>query len=135
MPTVCMIMVQRDNLPHKRFLSKQKRELSRIGLNLCNHFDNSKHAKVKDSNAYATSSYLIPKVNEDPLLQEKFTLKDNKFENLVWTDESRIIYYQCFSDVLVFKIIYQKNKYNKSFVVFSRTNHNGQTCIFGCGSM
>nr|XP_025625484.1 protein FAR1-RELATED SEQUENCE 7-like [Arachis hypogaea] len=100
---------------------------------LYNHFDKSKRAKVKDGDAYAALSYLISKADEDPLLQGKFTLKDNKLENLVWADGASIIDYQCFSDVLAFDTTYQKNKYNKPLVVFSRTNHHGQTCIFGCG--
>ncbi|KAL4317092.1 hypothetical protein AHAS_Ahas15G0350500 [Arachis hypogaea] len=34
--------------------------------------------------------------------------------------------------VLAFVTTYPKNKYNRSLVVFLRTNHHGQTCIFGC---
>ncbi|XP_015944684.1 protein FAR1-RELATED SEQUENCE 5-like [Arachis duranensis] len=118
------------------FMLKQKGGPGKIGFtkkDLYNHFDKSKRAKVKDGDAYAALSYLISKADEDPLLQGKFTLKDNKLENLVWADGASIIDYQCFSDVLAFDTTYQKNKYNKPLVVFSGTNHHGQTCIFGCG--
>ncbi|KAL4343839.1 hypothetical protein AHAS_Ahas11G0118500 [Arachis hypogaea] len=114
----------------------QKGGPEKIGFtkkDLYNYFDKSKHAKVKDSDAYATLSYLISKADEDPLLQGKFTLKDNKLENLVWANGASIVDYQYFSDVLAFDTTYQKNKYNKPLVVFSGTNHHGQTCIFGCG--
>ncbi|XP_072062036.1 protein FAR1-RELATED SEQUENCE 5-like [Arachis hypogaea] len=118
------------------FMLKQKGGPEKIGFtkkDLYNYFDKSKHAKVKDSDAYATLSYLISKADEDPLLQGKFTLKDNKLENLVWANGASIVDYQYFSDVLAFDTTYQKNKYNKPLVVFSGTNHHGQTCIFGCG--
>ncbi|KAL4394065.1 hypothetical protein AHAS_Ahas02G0114700 [Arachis hypogaea] len=111
------------------FLLKQKGGPGKIGFtkkDLYNHFDKSKRAKVKDGDAYAALSYLISKADEDPLLQGKFTLKDNKLENLVWADGASIIDYQCFSDVLAFDITYQKNKYNKPLVVFSGTNHHDE---------
>ncbi|XP_015945863.1 protein FAR1-RELATED SEQUENCE 5-like [Arachis duranensis] len=100
---------------------------------LYNHFDRSRRAKIKDGDAHAALSYLISKADEDPLLQGKFTLKDGKLDNLVWADGSSITDYQCFGDVLAFDTTYQKNKYNRPLVVFSGTNHHGQTCIFGCG--
>ncbi|XP_052116606.1 protein FAR1-RELATED SEQUENCE 5-like [Arachis duranensis] len=100
---------------------------------LYNHFDRSRRAKIKDGDAHAALSYLISKADEDSLLQGKFTLKDGKLDNLVSADGSSITDYQCFGDVLTFDATYQKNKYNRPLVVFSRTNHHGQTCIFGCG--
>ncbi|KAL4349608.1 hypothetical protein AHAS_Ahas10G0059000 [Arachis hypogaea] len=122
-----------DNLNMRQMQKGGPEKIGFTKKNLYNHFDKSKRAKVKDGDAYAALSYLISKAGEDPLLQEKFTLKDNKLKNLVWADGASIIDYQCFSDVLAFDTTYQKNKYNKPLVVFSGTNHHGQTCIFGCG--
>ncbi|XP_020987660.1 protein FAR1-RELATED SEQUENCE 5-like [Arachis duranensis] len=118
------------------FMVAQKGGPNRAGFtkkDLYNHFDRSRRAKIKDGDAHAALSYLISKANEDPLLQGKFTLKDGKLDNLVWADGSSITDYQCFGDVLAFDTTYQKNKYNRPLVVFSGTNHHGQTCIFGCG--
>ncbi|KAL4356062.1 hypothetical protein AHAS_Ahas09G0049100 [Arachis hypogaea] len=118
------------------FMVAQKGGPNRAGFtkkDLYNHFDRSRRAKIKDGDAHAALSYLISKADEDPLLQGKFTLKDGKLDNLVWADGSSITDYQYFGDVLAFDTTYQKNKYNRPLVVFSGTNHHGQTCIFGCG--
>ncbi|KAL4343821.1 protein FAR1-RELATED SEQUENCE 5-like [Arachis ipaensis] len=118
------------------FMVAQKGGPNRVEFtkkDLYNHFDRSRRTKIKDGDAHAVLSYLISKADEDSLLQGKFTLKDGKFDNLVWTDGSSITDYQCFGDVLAFDTTYQKNKYNRPLVVFSGTNHHGQTCIFGCG--
>ncbi|RYR72760.1 hypothetical protein Ahy_A02g006975 isoform B [Arachis hypogaea] len=118
------------------FMVAQKGCSNRTGFtkkDLYNHFDRLRRAKIKDGYAHAALSYLISKADEDPLLQGKFTLKDGKLDNLVWADGSSITDYQCFSDVLAFDTTYPKNKYNRPLVVFSGTNHHGQTCIFCCG--
>ncbi|KAL4344042.1 hypothetical protein AHAS_Ahas11G0138800 [Arachis hypogaea] len=48
-------------------------------------------------------------------------------------DRTSHINYGCFGDVLQFDSTYNRNVYNKPLVIFSGSNHNGQTVIFGCG--
>ena len=81
---------------------------------LYNHIDKSRHAKVKDDDAYGAVSYLIAKVDQDPLLKSKYIVTDDgKLLNLFWADEASIIDYECFGDVIAFDTTYKKNKYNK----------------------
>ncbi|RYR48394.1 hypothetical protein Ahy_A07g034415 [Arachis hypogaea] len=70
---------------------------------------------IKDGDAFAALAYLLSKVDSDPLFLKKFTLKDGKLDNLVWADGTSV-----------------KNVYNKPLVIFSETNHDCQTAIFGC---
>ncbi|KAL4397566.1 hypothetical protein AHAS_Ahas01G0204700 [Arachis hypogaea] len=99
---------------------------------LHNHISKTRRGKVKDGNAFAVLAYLFSKADSDPLFLGKFTLKDGRLDNLVWTNGESVVDYECFGDVLAFDTIYKKNVYNKPLVIFSGTNHHGQTTIFRC---
>ncbi|RYR27134.1 hypothetical protein Ahy_B02g061469 isoform E [Arachis hypogaea] len=71
--------------------------------------------KVKGGDANAAISYLRGKARNDSYF----------FGNP--------IDYECFGDVLTFDSTYNRNVYNKPLVIFSGSNHHGQTVIFGCG--
>ncbi|RYR67487.1 hypothetical protein Ahy_A03g013874 [Arachis hypogaea] len=99
---------------------------------LQNHISKTRRGKVKDGDALVALAYLLSKADSNPLFLGKFTLKDSKLDNLVWADGASVVDYECFGDVLAFYTTYKKNVYNKPLVIFSRTNHHGQTTIFGC---
>ncbi|XP_016164976.1 protein FAR1-RELATED SEQUENCE 5-like [Arachis ipaensis] len=99
---------------------------------LHNHISKTRRGKVKDGDAFAALAYLFSKADSDPLFLGKFTLKDGRLDNLVWADGESVVDYECFGDVLAFDTTYKKNVYNKPLVIFSGTNHHGQTTIFGC---
>ncbi|XP_020963751.1 protein FAR1-RELATED SEQUENCE 5-like [Arachis ipaensis] len=113
----------------------QKGGYDKVGFtnkDLHNHISKTRRDKVKDGDAFATLAYLLSKADSDPLFLGKFTLKDGRLDNLVWADGASVVDYECFGDVLAFDTTYKKNVYNKSLVIFSGTNHHGQTTIFGC---
>ncbi|KAL4329546.1 hypothetical protein AHAS_Ahas13G0310900 [Arachis hypogaea] len=113
----------------------QKGGYDKVGFtrkDLHNHISKTRHDKVKDSDAFVALAYLFSKVDSDPLFLGKFTLKDGRLDNLVWADGESVVDYECFGDVLAFDATYKKNVYNKPLVIFSGTNHHGQTTIFGC---
>ncbi|XP_016206230.1 protein FAR1-RELATED SEQUENCE 5-like [Arachis ipaensis] len=99
---------------------------------LHNHISKTRRGQVKDDDAFAALAYLLSKADNDPLFLGKFTLKDGKLDNLVWVDRAIVVDCECFGDVLAFDTTYKKNVYNKPLVIFSGTNHHGQTTIFGC---
>ncbi|RYR68817.1 hypothetical protein Ahy_A03g015287 [Arachis hypogaea] len=99
---------------------------------LHNHISKTRRGKVKDGDAFAALAYLFSKADSDPLFLGKFTLKDGRLDNLVWADGESVVDYECFGNVLAFDTTYKKNVYNKPLVIFSGTNHHGQTTIFGC---
>ncbi|XP_016192053.1 protein FAR1-RELATED SEQUENCE 5-like [Arachis ipaensis] len=89
--------------------------------------------KVKGGDANAAISYLRGKAGNDSYFFGKYTLSnENRLENLFWADETSCIDYECFGDVLTFDSTYNRNVYNKPLVIFSGSNHHGQTVIFGC---
>ncbi|XP_016206731.1 protein FAR1-RELATED SEQUENCE 5-like [Arachis ipaensis] len=113
----------------------QKGGYDKVGFtskDLHNHISKTRHGKVKDGDAFAALAYLLSKVDSDPLFLGKFTLKDGRLDNLVWANGASVVDYECFGDVLTFDTTYKKNVYNKPLVIFSGTNHHGQTTIFGC---
>ncbi|RYR30606.1 protein FAR1-RELATED SEQUENCE 5-like [Arachis ipaensis] len=113
----------------------QKGGYDKVGFtskDLHNHISKTRRGKVKDGDAFAVLAYLFSKADSDPLFLGKFTLKDGRLDNLVWADGESVIDYECFGDVLAFDTTYKKNVYNKPLVIFSGTNHHGQTTIFGC---
>ncbi|XP_057760512.1 protein FAR1-RELATED SEQUENCE 5-like [Arachis stenosperma] len=66
--------------------------------------------------------------------KEKYTLSnENRLKKLFWANGTSRIDYECFGDVLTFDSTYNRNVYNKPLVIFSSSNHHGQTVIFGCG--
>ncbi|RYR27135.1 hypothetical protein Ahy_B02g061469 isoform D [Arachis hypogaea] len=90
--------------------------------------------KVKGGDANAAISYLRGKARNDSYFFGKYTLSnENQLENLFWADGTSPIDYECFGDVLTFDSTYNRNVYNKPLVIFSGSNHHGQTVIFGCG--
>ncbi|RYR34701.1 hypothetical protein Ahy_A10g049695 [Arachis hypogaea] len=92
------------------------------------------HEKVKGGDANATTSYLRGKAGNDFYFFGKYTLSnENRLKNLFWADGTSRIDYECFGDILTFDLTYNRNVYNKPLVIFSGSNHNGQTVIFGCG--
>ncbi|XP_057746829.1 protein FAR1-RELATED SEQUENCE 5-like [Arachis stenosperma] len=117
------------------YMVSQKGRYHKVGFtskDLHNHISKTRRGKVKDGDALAVLAYLLSKVDSNPLFLGKFTLKDSKLDNLVWADGASIVDYECFGDVLAFYTTYKKNVYNKPLVIFSGTNHHGQTTIFGC---
>ncbi|KAL4329170.1 protein FAR1-RELATED SEQUENCE 5-like [Arachis ipaensis] len=93
-----------------------------------------RNEKVKGGDANAAISYLRGKVGNESYFFGKFTLSnENRLENLFWADGTSHIDYECFGDVLTFDSTYNRNVYNKPLVIFSGSNHHGQTVIFGCG--
>ncbi|MED6109206.1 hypothetical protein PIB30_116899 [Stylosanthes scabra] len=99
---------------------------------LDNHIGRSRHAKLLGGNANATISYLLGKVDVDPMAMAKYSpTSQNRLANLFWADGISRADYQCFGDVLAFDTTYKKNKYKKPLVIFSGSNHHCQTCIFG----
>ncbi|RYQ89054.1 hypothetical protein Ahy_B09g095900 [Arachis hypogaea] len=93
-----------------------------------------KKEKVKGGDANAAISYLRGKAGNDSYFFGKCTLSnENRLENLFWDDGTSRIDYECFGDVLTFDSTYNRNVYNKPLVIFSGSNHHGQTVIFGCG--
>ncbi|XP_057746702.1 protein FAR1-RELATED SEQUENCE 5-like [Arachis stenosperma] len=107
-------------------------KLSFTSKDLHNHISKTRRGKMKDGDAFVALAYLLSKADSDPLFLGKFTLKEGRLDNLVWADGESVIDYECFGDVLVFDTTYKKNVYNKPLVIFSGTNHHGQTTIFGC---
>ncbi|KAL4371302.1 hypothetical protein AHAS_Ahas06G0152200 [Arachis hypogaea] len=97
--------------------------------------EQTRRGKVKDGDAFATLAYLLSKADSDLLFLGKFTLKDGRLDSLVWVDGANVVDYECFGDVLAFDTTYKKNVYNKPLVIFSGTNHHGQTTIFGCAML
>ena len=65
----------------------QKGGYAQVGFtkkDLYNHIDSSRHAKVKDGDAFAALTYLLSKADNDPLILGKFCLtNDGKLQNLV----------------------------------------------------
>ncbi|XP_016178440.1 protein FAR1-RELATED SEQUENCE 5-like [Arachis ipaensis] len=117
------------------YMVSQKGGYDKVGFtskDLHNHISKTRRGKVKDGDAFAALAYLFSKADSDPLFLGKFTLKDGRLDNLVWADGESIVDYECFGDVLAFDTTYKKNVYNKPLVIFSGTNHHGQTTIFGC---
>ncbi|KAL4316114.1 hypothetical protein AHAS_Ahas15G0252700 [Arachis hypogaea] len=117
------------------YMVSQKGGYDKVGFtskDLHNHISKTMRSKVKDGDVFAVLAYLLSKADSDPLFLEKFTLKDGRLDNLVWADGASVVDYEYFSDVLAFDTTYKKNVYNKPLVIFSRTNHHGQTTIFGC---
>ncbi|XP_052111529.1 protein FAR1-RELATED SEQUENCE 5-like [Arachis duranensis] len=117
------------------YMVSQKGGYDKVDFNskdLHNHISKTRCGKVKDGDAFAALAYLFSKADSDPLFLGKFTLKDGRLDNLVWADGESVVDYECFGDVLAFDTTYKKNVYNKPLVIFSGTNHHGQTTIFGC---
>ncbi|XP_057719200.1 protein FAR1-RELATED SEQUENCE 5-like [Arachis stenosperma] len=117
------------------YMISQKGGYDKVGFtskDLHNHISKTRHGQVKDDDAFTALAYLLCKEDSDPLFLGKFTLKDGKLDNLVWTDRAIVVDYEYFGDVLAFDTTYKKNVYNKPLVIFSGTNHHGQTTIFGC---
>ncbi|XP_057720228.1 protein FAR1-RELATED SEQUENCE 5-like [Arachis stenosperma] len=117
------------------YMVSQKGGYDKVGFtskDLHNHISKTRRGKVKNGDAFAALAYLFSKADSDPLFLGKFTLKDGRLENLVWADGESVVDYECFGDVLAFDTTYKKNVYNKPLVIFSGTNHHGQTTIFGC---
>ncbi|KAL4316812.1 hypothetical protein AHAS_Ahas15G0322500 [Arachis hypogaea] len=117
------------------YMVSQKGGYDKVGFtsnDLHNHISKTRRGKVKNSDAFAALAYLLSKADSDPLFLGKFTLKDGRLDNLVWADGASVVDYECFGDVLAFDTTYKKNVYNKPLVIFSGTNHHGQTTIFGC---
>ncbi|XP_015964983.1 protein FAR1-RELATED SEQUENCE 5-like [Arachis duranensis] len=89
--------------------------------------------KVKGSDANAAISYLRGKAGDDSYFFGKYTLSNvNRLEKLFWADRTSHIDYEYFGNVLTFASTYNRNVYNK-LLIFSGSNHHGQTIIFGCG--
>ncbi|XP_020982514.1 protein FAR1-RELATED SEQUENCE 5-like [Arachis duranensis] len=117
------------------YMVSQKGGYDKVGFtskDLHNHISKTRRGKVKNGDAFAALAYLFSKADSDPLFLGKFTLKDGRLDNLVWADGESVVDYECFGDVLAFDTTYKKNVYNKPLVIFSGTNHYGQTTIFGC---
>ncbi|RYQ84719.1 protein FAR1-RELATED SEQUENCE 9-like [Arachis ipaensis] len=79
---------------------------------LDNHIQRTRRAKLIGGGSNAAISYVLGKVNVDPMAMARAD-------------------YQCFGNVLAFDTTYQKNKYRRPLVIFSGCNHHRQTCIFG----
>ncbi|XP_025666451.1 protein FAR1-RELATED SEQUENCE 5-like [Arachis hypogaea] len=117
------------------YMVSQKGGYDKVGFtskDLHNHISKTRRGKVKDGDAFAALAYLLSKANSDPLFLGKFTLKDGRLDILVWADGASVVDYECFGNVLAFDTTYKKNVYNKLLVIFSGTNHHGQTTIFEC---
>ncbi|XP_015970067.1 protein FAR1-RELATED SEQUENCE 5-like [Arachis duranensis] len=120
------------------YMVSQKGGYDKVGFTskyLHNHISKTRRGKVKDGDAFATLAYLLSKADSDLLFLGKFTLKDGRLDSLVWVDGASVVDYECFGDVLAFDTTYKKNVYNKPLVIFSGTNHHGQTTIFGCAML
>ncbi|KAL4328606.1 hypothetical protein AHAS_Ahas13G0216900 [Arachis hypogaea] len=119
---MCYMVYQKGGYDKVSFTSKD----------LYNHISKTRRGKVQDDDAFAALAYLLSKADIDPLFLEKLTLKDGKLDNFVWADGASVVDYEYFGDVLAFDTTYKKNVYNKPLVIFSGTNHHGQTTIFRC---
>ncbi|KAL4390834.1 hypothetical protein AHAS_Ahas03G0184700 [Arachis hypogaea] len=79
-----------------------------------------------------SGGYLEGKTNADMITVARYTrTEDNRLGSLFWVDGEMMSDYQVFGDVLAFDSTYRSNKYRKPLVVFSVSNHDKQTCIFG----
>ena len=99
---------------------------------LHNHLDSKRRISVHDGDAYAALSYLLAKVDSDPLFLGIYSMTNyDKLKNLFLCDGDSRVDFDCFGDVVAFDSTYKRNKCNKPLVNFSGTNHHGKTCIFG----
>ncbi|XP_025675870.1 protein FAR1-RELATED SEQUENCE 5-like [Arachis hypogaea] len=88
--------------------------------------------QICDGDVATTISYLEGKTNADMITVARYTrTEDNRLGSLFWVDGEMMSDYQVFGDVLAFDSTYRSNKYRKPLVVFSVSNHDKQTCIFG----
>ncbi|XP_016206098.1 protein FAR1-RELATED SEQUENCE 5-like [Arachis ipaensis] len=119
------------------YLAAQKGGYANLSFNqkdMYNLITQHRKEKVKGGDANAAISYLRGKVGNDSYFFGKYTLSnENRLENLFWANGTSRIDYECFGDVLTFDSTYNRNIYNKPLVIFSGSNHHGQTVIFGCG--
>ncbi|XP_020970172.1 protein FAR1-RELATED SEQUENCE 9-like [Arachis ipaensis] len=119
------------------YLAAQKGGYANLPFNqkdMYNLITQYRKEKVKGGDANAAISYLRGKVGNDSYFFGKYTLSnENRLENLFWADGTNSIDYECFGDVLTFDSTYNRNVYNKPLVIFSGSNHHGQTVVFGCG--
>ncbi|KAL4393338.1 hypothetical protein AHAS_Ahas02G0042000 [Arachis hypogaea] len=87
---------------------------------LDNHIERTHHAKLIGEDSNATISYLLGKVDVDPMAMTRYSATDeSRLANLFWADGICRADYQCFEDVLAFDTTYQKNKYRRPLVIFS----------------
>ncbi|XP_020969396.1 protein FAR1-RELATED SEQUENCE 5-like [Arachis ipaensis] len=119
------------------YLAAQKGGYANLPFNqkdMYNLITQYRKEKVKGGDANAAISYLRGKAGNDSYFFGKYTLSnENQLENLFWVDGTSRIDYECFGDVLTFDLTYNRNVYNKPLVIFSGSNHHGQTVVFGCG--
>ncbi|XP_020970171.1 protein FAR1-RELATED SEQUENCE 5-like [Arachis ipaensis] len=119
------------------YLAAQKGGYANLPFNQKNMYNlitQYRKEKVKGGDANAAISYLRGKAGNDSYFFGKYTLSnENRLENLFWAYGTSRIDYECFGDVLTFDSTYNRNVYNKPLVIFSGSNHHGQTVVFGCG--
>ncbi|XP_057723933.1 protein FAR1-RELATED SEQUENCE 5-like [Arachis stenosperma] len=100
-----------------RYLAFQKGGYANLSFNqkdMYNLITQHRKEKVKGGNANDAISYLGGKAGND------FYFFGSRIDC------------ECFGDVLTFDSTYNKNVYSKPLVIFSGSNHHGQTVIFGC---
>ncbi|XP_028112972.1 protein FAR-RED IMPAIRED RESPONSE 1-like [Camellia sinensis] len=74
-----------------------------IRTDLHNHIQAERRAEVEDGDAQGTLVYLCAKLDVDPCFFYKYDVrKDNKLQNLLWTDSKSRADYAKFGDVLIF---------------------------------
>ncbi|XP_016164739.1 protein FAR1-RELATED SEQUENCE 5-like [Arachis ipaensis] len=99
-----------------------------------NYIDKMSHSKIADGDSNAANVYLEGKAAADPMAMARYNLTDDgMLANMFWVDGISRVDYQYFGDVVAFDSTYKKNKYNRPLVIFSGSNNNKQTTIFGFG--
>ncbi|RYR20981.1 hypothetical protein Ahy_B03g066206 [Arachis hypogaea] len=85
------------------YMVSQKGGYNKVGFSskdIYNNISRTRRGKVKYGDAFATLAYLLSKTVSDLLFLGKFSSKDSKLENLMWSDGA--IDYECFGDVMAF---------------------------------
>ncbi|RYQ99414.1 hypothetical protein Ahy_B07g087357 isoform E [Arachis hypogaea] len=99
---------------------------------LYNYVHIQRLSQINDGDAAATISYLEGKANADIMSVARYTKPlEGRLGSLFWADGQMMADYKLFGDVVAFDATYRSNKYKKPLVVFSGSNHNKQTAIFG----
>ncbi|XP_028084325.1 protein FAR1-RELATED SEQUENCE 5-like [Camellia sinensis] len=104
-----------------------------IRMDLHNHIQVERRAKVEDSDAHGALVYLCAKLDVSVRFFYKYDVcKDNKLQNLFWADSKSRADYAKFGDVLIFNSTYRTNTYKKPFVMLAGVTNHFRTTIFAC---
>ncbi|XP_028108989.1 protein FAR1-RELATED SEQUENCE 5-like [Camellia sinensis] len=104
-----------------------------IRMDLHNHIQVERRAKVEDGDAHGALVYLYAKLDVGARFFYKYDMyKDNKLQNLFWADSKSQADYAKFGDVLIFNSTYRTNTYKKPFVMLAGVTNRFRTTIFAC---